>query len=428
MRRPFYCLLIVWLVIPNQVLLGQSVFSGRLLNKVDSMPVGAARVLLTDINTSVLTQEDGTFRFTLPEKLETLHFRVDAIGLKTSIVLQPKGKGVEDMYVDMDALGLEAFSVRGYSPRQVIGKAVKEIRANLPDSGYVIYSFFRQYQKVNDRFKNFIEAKPVVMIKPGEKQAEIAYAVPEMRRSYFRFDVDDMFGDALEYTMQISPVYRPDYSSVSTSALRKCRYRFDTSSGSDDYVIRYDCHNFSAEGHGNPEYAQAGFEGESDESGTVIIERESFAIKSLERKSIRNMDYHYHRNNNFLLPSRKYTVEFLEGSFKAEFRKLNGKWYPWMLVNQFTNEYYRTQTYTKTYVITETSEWYVDTVSRYIPGELRDKFYKQTNLTRSWYTYDPGQWKERPGFYFDSGANVLKEIEKYTPADRQFAEEGVKEF
>jgi hypothetical protein len=401
----------------------QKTFRGILLNKEDSTELPFLHVELLETNESSVSDKNGFFFFYPPENTNTIHLHIAGLGLDCFVSVTLKND-TEKIYLKHPLFALEDFVIKGLTASQVVEEAVKRIPKNYATANYAYYSFYREYQKVNDRFKNLIEAKAVVMIQPFREKkhlsAEEAFAIQDMRRSNFNWDIDDMkTRDGFPEMLQENPVYHIKHSSLTPYFLQHCYFHFDSSSNDkEDYHISYYC-PASSDNHGF-ETASDDFLGESYEKGKLIIERESFAFKRIERNSLRNRNYNYPRFNNFIIPSRKYTVEFVGGSFVAEYREMNKKWFLKKLLYSYTNNFFRTKIYRKDPTITENFEWYADSVSRYVDETLVNKFYKTPALPYCSYVYDSLDWRQVSPFYFFPKQRVYESLEKSTSLNEQF--------
>ncbi len=375
-------------------------------------------VKLKESNQSTVTDKNGFFSFRISKKIGSLHLHIKSLGIDTSVAVLNKNQ-TEKIYVAPSSFALTDVVIKGLTAKQVVEEAIRRIPENYADSTYAYYSFYREYQKVNEQFKNLIEAKAVAMIKPFmEKRrltAEEAFAIKAMRRSNFYWDIDDMkVREGFEELLKENPIYYMTRSSFMPFIFERCIFHFDSLSTAEDYIINYSCPN-SSDNHGF-ENAAHKFFGESYETGTFIIERSSFAFRRIERNSFRNKRYNYPRYNNFLIPSRNYTIEFAGGSFIVEYASINHKWFLKTLLYSYTNDFFLTKIYRKDYSITENFEWYVDSVSRYISEDLRNQFYKGAYLVSRNYNYDSTAWDSTPPFYFypkeeiydDIGSFILK--------------------
>lgn len=403
-------------------------FRGLLINKNDSTKMAFASVKLIELQKYTSSNENGNFNFVLPEKLSVLHFEISSIGCHTTISYYPKYSEIESIYVNQLPTIINEVMIEGLSAKSVVEKAITSIPLNYIDTSYASYAFYRQYQKVNNTFKNLIEAQHVVMFNLSRSHNQItskeAFAVTEMRKSFFKHDVKDYYGDCFNDLFNQNPIYHLENSSLNTKSFMEYSFSFDTIMLFDTYVINYVC-NYSSDNHGIDNFSQVDFKGESIEYGKIFIDKESFAIKRYERTSIRNKKYNYPKFNNFIRPSLNYTVEFLEGHLIMEYESINKKWYLKKILRDYTNEFYRTQTYNKEFTVTDVFEWYSDTPTRYIPEQLLDKFYFTPQLSNIKYYYNSSKWlKPLPGFYLYNKEKVYKDLEKKFNLEFQFEKSG----
>src|SRR6218665_736006 len=354
-------------------------FNGILISKYDSLPMAFANIKLLEADKYTATNEKGEFTFLLPDRIELMHLEISSIGCHTTIAYKPQYASREKIYVDQMPVAAKEVEVRGYTAKSIVKKAVEQIPQNYPDTSYIDYSFYREYQKVNGRFKNLIEAQSAIAFNLSNNNGRLvskeAYITSALRRSNFRYDISDFSGDGYMELLQQNPVFYLTEGSLNPKAFDDYVFSFDTLVLPDAYVIDYVCHDYTSDKHGVENYTLLNFAGESREYGKLVIDKETFAVMSIERTAVRNKRYDYPKNNNFLLPSHAYTGEFIAGYLLAEYYPLNGKWYPKKLLYTYTNKYFRTQTYVKEYTITNVFEWYSGSVKRAIPKEMVDRFY-----------------------------------------------------
>lgn len=399
----------------------QGVFNGVLLSNEDSLSLPFIHIHLKETNQSAVTDKNGFFTFKLSKSIGLLYLQIKGLGIDTTILLK-NSNHTEKIYVQRSTFQLTEAVIKGLTAKQVVEEAIRRIPENYAIANYAYYSFYREYQKVNGRFKNFIEANAVVMIKPFKEKkrliAEEAFAIQNLRRTNFYWDIDDMKArNGFKELLEENPIYHLERSSFTPFIFERCSFHFDSSSAQEDYVISYLC-SYSSDNHGF-EHAAKDLFGESYETGKLIIDRASLAFKRVERNSFRNRNYNYPRLNNFLL-SKNYTVEFAGGNFVAEFVPINNKWFLKALLYSYTNEFYLTKIYRKDYSITENFEWYVDSISRYVDETLVNKFYKTPALPYQPYTYDSAAWGNVPPFFFYSKDEVYKDLERFVPIEEQF--------
>ena len=425
-----YCAALLCMVIFWQRAFGQEVLKGQLLNKADSTPVPFAAILAKEINRDVLANENGEFSFSLPGKISRVTLQISAIGCNATIVLTSPFHKTERIYVDVATNPLNEVARRGLSAGEIVRKAVKSIPDNYADSSYFCFSYYRRYQKLNNRYVNLYEAQPAVMFRLNRAKTAItsieAFAVKDVRSSKFYPNISNVIEDNPEYLLLENPVYHLQASSLWPDRLSEYVYSFDTTTKSQDYVINYTSNNFSSETHGILDYADRDLKGEIGETGQLVIDRESFAIKKYHRIALRHDDYIYHflppQNNKVSYGYHEYFFEFRDADLFAEYEPINGRWYLKHLTHRYRNDFYIPVFNTKDCSIEDFFEWSAHSDSRYVTKDFVDKFYPV--VTRPKYDYDRFYWDYiNFPFYYASKESVYKDLERDGPVEDQFKNE-----
>jgi hypothetical protein len=409
----------------------QDLFKGKLINKADQLPVEFAIIKSIDLGCFTQTNANGEFSFKMPASLKTLRFEVSAIGMRDTLTVKRSRKDVEILYIERPLLSLTPVNIKGLSAKETVKLAVDMIPVNYSDSSYAAYSFFRQYNKVNGKFKNLIEAQTIVLLKlelAGKRfKTSYGFDVEQMRRSNFNYDIADFeyFQDNITYLLREDPVYNLLNGALNPNAFNFYEFNFDTNNRTDDFVIKYRCREFTSELHGVENIRDLDWYGEGTEEGRFVIDSKTYAFKRIERTAVRNKAYNYPHNNNWVLPSRNYWQEFVDGNMVTEYDQVNGKWFLTKIFHAYTNDFFDKQTTKKAFSITEAFEWYADSTTHFIPTELTNRFFVETYLPSSNYTYHHDKWNTPlPAFYFYKKEDVYKDIEKTSPAEVQFENNG----
>ncbi|HNW88890.1 MAG TPA: hypothetical protein PKN48_04455 [Bacteroidales bacterium] len=411
---------------------GQNFFKGVLLNRQDSTVIPFAIVKLAETGSYAETNNKGEFKFEIPPDKTLLHMEISTLGLRETVVHQPAFKGTEKIYVDQTPLLLNPVEVEGLNAVEIVKKAVMQIPANYTDSSFAAFSFYRQYEKINGKFKNLIEVQAVVSFilttLKNYISPQYGFAIEQMRKSDHTYVIDDLQYDDYDFSalLRQNPVYHLAESSLNPNAFNFYNFYFDTlAQNTDDYTIRYVCADFSSEMHGVSNIREVGWQGESREEGILIIDRQSYAFKKIERTSYRNPWYHYPKNNNFLLPSKRYYEEFVDGDLVAEYHQEKDKWFLTRLCHSYTNEFYNSSTSKKEFTITDVFEWHCDSISHFIPSSLADKFYKDAPLPLHPYVYDKNKWSQPlPPYHFFRQEEVYQYLENKSSLEEQFENNG----
>lgn len=408
-------------IIPTLTL--SQTYSAALINKNDSLILPFASIKLKETGKFTTANDKGEFVFEIQNKLSELTFEIYYLGCNQTIKATNVQNKLNKIYIDCSPFLLKDISVNGMPAKDIVKKAISLIPLNYFDSSYASPCFYRQYSKTNNFFKNLVEVHGVTVFNLTAQNKDItskeALAVEKIRRSKYYKIEDFEFNNFADHMSQ-NPIYHLTKGSLNPSALDFYQYTLDsvTSAG---YNITYTCSTFSSENHGVDGEA---FDGESTEYGNLTIDKTSFAIKKFVRNTKRNKEYKYPKYNNFVLPLKRFTEEFVEGQLVVEYQFTRNKWFLKSIVHSYTNEFFRTQTYDKTYVITEFHEWYAKGYTRRIDQNLLDKFHFNPALYSVNYRFNKNDWSGEIPFYYNKSDVVYKDLSKTIPLEQQFEQSG----
>lgn len=408
----------------------QTVFRGVLYSKIDSSVIPYAGISVKETGITVLTDNAGGFQIDVPPGIRRLTIAASAIGARDTFVYYHPFSKQEKLYLDITASRLNEFVVKSLSAEEVVQRAVAMIPVNYADSNYFDHSFYRRYQLVNGRYVNLMEAYPVVMFALTKTKntltSDEAFAVNYLRRTTYHPNVSNVIEDNPSDLLEVNPVYHLYNSSLNPMRFSSFRFRFDTAQKSQDYVIKYYCNDFSSDQHGIPDYDKRDLKAEAWETGELVIERGTFAIKKIHRVSHRHEDYMYKyfppQNNYVRFNDHTYAFDFKGGDMVTEYKELNGKWYLDKIVRQYKDEFTWPGFESLEYTITDNFEWYSGFISRYTTGDYFDKFFdKMATAIRS---YDTAFWDhEQPPFYYADKDVLYRDLQRDGPLLTQFFKE-----
>jgi hypothetical protein len=377
------------------------------------MPFAIIKLVGTEKYT--MTNADGAFDFELSKQTTEIELKVLFVACHQTITHRITEGDINKVYIKCDKLNISEVVVEGLTAKQILEKAIDNIPNNYSDSNYISPSFYRQYKKVNGAFKNFIEAEVYVMFnllkKRGVLNAKESVAVSSMRKSRY-YKTDNLINDDFTSFISENFVYNLKTSSVYKNALKYYDFTMDTTASHDEYIINYTCSKFTSENHGVYNRSETGISDEGWERGRIVIDAKSFAFKELERFAYRYDWYNYPNNNNFVLPERRFFEEFIDGYLKVEYKETNGKWFLDKLMHSYTNEFFKTGSGDKAYVISEFFEWYSYGSQKFISNDLVDKLYFNLDLfdLDDSYTQNEFKYKSEPPFYFHKKKSVIDNL------------------
>lgn len=417
-----YWILGLMAMFPMQQIYAQHNVRVVLLNSEDSTVIPFAVVKIKGEKGFVtVTDERGNFSLSFAEYPGAIEFEIGAIGIKAEIQYTPRKSGTRDsLFVQLKAVAMEDFVFKEKTALQVVQQAIASIPDNYEMKKHVTYSFYREYKKINETFTNLLEARMALLFLPEVNNSipkgEEAAAILSLRRSDEYERLKQLYGGAWKNLFAENPIYHLQNSFLRPSYLVSYAYAFIPDS-SEDYVIRYDS-KFSTERHGcsNPHFD------EGYEHGILIIDRNSYVIKRIERLSRRHANYHYPRNDNFILPKREYVGEFLNGRLILEYRSKSNKWYLDKALYAYTNDFLNVKFANTKFRITECYEWFADSVSRYVAANVLDKFYYNLELNDIPYVYEQTNWQQQylyPYFFFTK-EEIEPSIQRHSSLNDQF--------
>jgi len=426
--RNFVHVLLLLCSLGSQVC-AQPIFEATLRDKENKAPIPYAHIFSPEQDAHALTDEQGAFRLRLLKEADSITLIISALGVKDSMRVVMGRKQPREIFISQPATRLEEVELKGLSARQIVRRAVKEIPNLYASTAFGAYGFYRQYQQVNRQYQNLIEAQLMVRFAPRKTKkglaADEAFSIPFIRRSKYReVTGDGVYGDEICDLMLQNPIYHLYTSSFNPGRMAQYSFRFDTITD-DFYTISYDSKVWTSDPHGIDNYNDLTFTGEAVESGTVKIQKETFAIMKVIRKVKRNPTYDYPRRNNFVLPSRRHRLELVSGLFVAEYEPVGDTWYPKRLLHSFTNDYREARMSTLLYTVEENFEWHAQSITRKLSPDWRTPFYQTPYLSTLPYTYEPQNWAgDLPNFFFGIEELVHQDIRAQSNNDLIFLPEG----
>ncbi|MBP9548733.1 MAG: hypothetical protein KBE86_06220 [Chitinophagales bacterium] len=404
--------------------LSAQTLNATLKNNRDSSVVAFAAIQINETNSFTTSDENGEFNFTVPEEIANIHLNISYVGCHDSILYQTAKGNHQIIYLQCDPTLLKDAVIEGLTAKDLVKKAIALIPNNYPDSSYVSAAFIRQYENVNGSFINLIEAKGWLLFTLNNRAKNNnwteAFATENLRRSKYR-EIENFNEDDFSDVMFQNPVYHLQHSLLDLDGLKYFTYRYDTTSTDDNYTVLFQCNAFTTENHGVSNYTSIGLQEEGIESGKLIIDKHTFAFIRIERNAVIRNGFNYPKFNNFILPDKLYTAEFVEGNLTINYQQINGKWYLLNIMHNYTNNYFKTQTHEKTYSITKCFEYFLATPTRYINKDLFDKFNYNPELNTASYNYNADDWSINvPPYFFYPYKEVWKDLEKSMSLEEQF--------
>ncbi len=418
--------LFLLIAISHSKLNAQLVFKLGLFDSRDSTPIAFAKI--EDVKSKRIYRSDinGDAVLNYKRLPSTLNLEISYISYKGTVSFETDGLTEKKIYLDKQSFELQEAKIKGLSAKEIMLNVVANMQKNYIDSPFLLLGNFRQYHRINDKYKNLIEAQMGVANNVSKVKQELkskeSFAIIQLRRSFYYYPIEYL-SDDINDLMYENPVYHLMRNSLNPRAFDEYDFKFDTTSflNKNEYLIHYKNRSLPAERHSIDGYEYGIFSGEASEEGYFVVNKENFALIEMERRSIRNPNYNYPQNNNYVVPSKKYTIEFAGAHLKVKFQSKNDKYYLSEIYHQFTHDFMDAYMGTKRYTISEFFEWNSVLATRILPKELENDFFEKTELSLSEYTYQPEAWNAvKFDTYYVPKEKLYNEIGKIIPLETQF--------
>ncbi len=401
------------------------VFKSVLLEIENNKPIANA-LIQTNANSDFTTSDsNGVFYLAIENNTTTFDLIVSTLNCRKAIPIKDNFSDYDTIYMHCKPFVLEQVTITYLTPQQIVMRAINSIPQNYFDSSFVCPSFYRNYQKINGKFMHLTEARTHVLfrISPQFTQlsADEAISVQALRKSNRLLRLDEFYGDDYKDLLMQNPIYHIFSSSLNPDKLDAFNFYMSSETNDSVWVILYSSKKYTTENHAIDNYNPNDFYGEANEQGTLIIDKQSNAFLFIERKALRNTNYHYPKFNNFLYPDNKYTGEFIDGYLAITFSKKNEKYYPKRILHSFTNEFFATVTYEKVYKITEYFEWFAEEPIFIIPSIVSHQFETYTLIGNMQGKYQADQWiSPIPNYYLVEKEILYRDLEEKENLNTQF--------
>ena len=159
-------LLVVLLFIQN--LTAQSIiFEGTIVDETTKETIPFANIYIQNTTQGVVSNEEGVFKFFIPENSETIE--ISHLGYKTKIIasndIVPE---FTTIYLSVDELALEEVIVTNKPINEMLGKIVDNSKLQL-DKSIKLETYYREFVKINNKYSKFADGLIDFYLKPKRK-------------------------------------------------------------------------------------------------------------------------------------------------------------------------------------------------------------------------------------------------------------------
>lgn len=162
-------------------------------------PIESASIYVQNSTVGVISNKDGRFELSVPQKLLNDTLIISSIGYKSYKSIVKEFDASMDIFLEEDVASLDEVlliaETRPKTGNDIVLRAIEELPETLPDSSYIQKGFLRHKEKNASEYKWLIESAITLYDSSYNAGARknLKLNVDETRNSYDMRDVDSLF-------------------------------------------------------------------------------------------------------------------------------------------------------------------------------------------------------------------------------------------
>ena len=180
----------------------QTEIKGKVVDFTQLLPIESASVYVQNSTIGTITNSDGKFSLTVPQKHVNDTLVISSIGFKSYKTTVAEFDGSVDIFLEEDIASLDEVMIvaetRPKTGNDIVLRAIEELPDNMPEQPYLQKGFLRHKERNKKEFKWLIEAALTVYDSGYASGAKnnLKINIDEIRKSYDLRDVDSLFAYA----------------------------------------------------------------------------------------------------------------------------------------------------------------------------------------------------------------------------------------
>ena len=177
----------------------QTEIKGKVVDFTQLLPIESASVYVQNSTIGTITNTDGKFSLTVPQKYVSDTLVISSIGFKSYKTPVKDFDGSTDIFLEEDIASLDEVMIiaetRPKTGNDIVLRAIEELPDNLPEQPYLQKGFLRHKERNKKEFKWLIEAALTLYDSSYASGAKdnLKVNIDEIRKSYDLRDVDSLF-------------------------------------------------------------------------------------------------------------------------------------------------------------------------------------------------------------------------------------------
>jgi len=190
----------------------QTELKSKIVDFLTYLPLENASIYVENSTIGSVSNTDGRFVLSVPEKYKNDTLVISSIGYKSFKIPVNEFVNDEDIFLDEDIASLDEILIvaetRPKTGNDVVLRAIEELSENLPDQPYLQKGFLRHRERNKKEYKWLIESALTLYDSSYASGASnLKINVDENRKSYDLRDVDSLFAYA-SYLMSTSKNFK----------------------------------------------------------------------------------------------------------------------------------------------------------------------------------------------------------------------------
>ncbi len=173
--------------------------NGKVVDFTTFAGIESASVYVQNSTIGTITNADGNFALTVPEKFVNDTLVISSIGFKSYKSVVKDFDASMDLFLEEDVASLDEIVIvaetRPKTGNDIVLRAIEELPETLPDSAYIQKGFLRHKERNSTEYKWLIESAITLYDDSYEAGAKknLRINVDETRKSYDLRDVDSLY-------------------------------------------------------------------------------------------------------------------------------------------------------------------------------------------------------------------------------------------
>ena len=239
-------LTILLLSMVNSTCCAQHLFAlkGLVRDPVSKKPLSYTMVSIKHTNQATTANENGNFSFSFVQSQNDIVV-FSLMGYHPKEILINTLSNSDSLIVELDvkAFDLPVTEIPGLAAKEVVRKAIRNLKQSFPDSNLILQSFYRQYHKEDNQYVRLLEAIVITKEQPYRNYMNSIKSEKVFIKALRRSDVTEenkaQHGDHLIDLLNENLFKFPTGSVLNLKGIDYFQFHFAESNSPDEIAIEF---------------------------------------------------------------------------------------------------------------------------------------------------------------------------------------------